>query len=451
MATAISPFAHAADILDPPDWQPQGRPKAEPHQIPPAKLGLKGGPKLWLLEAGRGAGKTEACARYYCKFMRQHPGARGRIIAPTFGDAVEACVRGPSGVLNQDPEVRWVPGADGGSKLIWPGGAEALVMGTPFQKDVERLRATGNRHIDWWEEMAANTQLEEAWDQAALGLRLGEYPHAIASTTPRSIKAYRAIRDMDETELVNGISMFANPHNPQSFIDTMKKKYDGTRLGRQELYGELLEDVIGALWTRISIEYTRVTDKDDLPDMVILVIAVDPAATSSDSADDTGIVVCGLGTDGCGYVLEDATCHLPPSKWGNRVVDRYEKWDADYVVGEVNNGGEMVEHVIATVNPDVPFKGVHASRGKATRAQPIASLYGDYEDDGTPNREGTIRHVGGHPELEDQMCTWVPGDEDSPDNMDALVWGMTEIFLEEQEETEVYEEGYEPRKIGATI
>lgn len=447
----VSPFAHAADILDPPNWSPKDRPPAEPHQIAPEDLGRAGGPKLWLLEAGRGAGKTEACSRYYCKFMRQHPGARGRIIAPTFGDAVEACVNGPSGVLNQDPEVRWIPGADGGSKLVWPGGAQALVMGTPFEKDVERLRATGNRHIDWWEEMAANTQLEKAWDQAAFGLRLGEHPHAIGSTTPRSTKAYKAIRNMVETLLVNGISMFANPHNPKSFVDLMKKKYHGTRLGRQELYGELLEDVIGALWTRFMIDVNRV-DKEGLPDMAIIVVAVDPAATSSDRADDTGIIVCGLGVDGYGYVLEDATCHLPPGKWGNRVVDRYNKWEADYVVGEVNNGGEMVEHVIATVDTDVPFKAVHASRGKATRAQPIASLYGDYEDDGTQNREGFIKHVGGYPELEDQQCTWVPGDEDSPDNMDALVWGMTELFLAEEEETElVTDEAYEPVRIGAAL
>jgi phage terminase large subunit-like protein len=443
-------MAVAADIIDPPPWSATGRPPLEPHQVPPDRLGKRGGPSLWLLEAGRGAGKTEACARYYCKFMRQNPLARGRIIAPTFGDAVEACVRGPSGVLNQDPEVRWIPGADGGSKLIWPGGAEALVLGTPFQKDVERLRATGNRHIDWWEEMAANTQLQEAWDQAAFGLRLGSFPHAIGSTTPRSIKAYRTIRAMAETFLVTGISMLDNPHNPKSFTDMMLKKYKGTRLGRQELYGELLEDVIGALWTRFMIDSERVQDPLKVPDMAMVVVAVDPAATSKPDADDTGILVGGLGVDGYGYVIEDATCHLPPNKWGARAVHMYEKHRADYIVGEVNNGGEMVEHVISTVNPNVPFKAVHASRGKATRAQPVASLYGDYEDNGDVIREGMVRHIGGFPDLEDQLCTWVPGDEDSPDRLDALVWLFTELFLEDEDDEHV-EETWEPERIGADI
>lgn len=448
MTTAV---ATAADIIDPPSWEAKGRPKLEPHQIAPEDLGRPGGPNLWLLEAGRGAGKTEACARYFTKFMRRNPDYRGRIIAPTFGDAVEACVRGPSGLLSVDPEVTWIPGADGGSKVVWPGGAEAVVLGTPFEKDVERLRALGNRHIDWWEEMAANVQLEKAWDQAAMGLRMGDYPHAIGSTTPRSTKAYKAIRSMVETVLRKA-TMFDNPHNPAAFIKVMKKKYEGTRLGRQELYGELLEDVVGALWTRLMIDHERVTDESLVPDMAIIVVSVDPAATSKPDSDDTGIVVCGLGVDGYGYVLEDATCHLPPNKWGHRAVDRYNKWEADYIVGETNNGGEMVEHVIATVDETVPYKGVHASRGKATRAQPIASMYGNYDDeDNSVIKEGIIRHVGGFAELEDQLVTWVPGDEDSPDRLDALVWGMTELFLTEEEGEEVVEDEYEPVKIGADV
>ena len=445
----LDPVVHAANLIDPPAWEASDRPPLEPHQVPPSDLGRRDGPKLWLLEAGRGAGKTEACARYYTSFMRRNPGYRGRIIAPTFGDAVEACVRGPSGVKAIDPEVHWNPSADGGAKLRWPGGAEALVLGTPFEKDVERLRATGNRHIDWWEEVAANVQLEKAWDQAAFGLRLGDYPHAIGSTTPRSTKAYKAIRDMEETLLVKA-SLLDNPHNPKSFVDMMVKKYKGTRLGRQELYGELLEDVVGALWTRTMIESNRLQDPDALPDMSIIVVAVDPAATSKEDADDTGIVVCGLGTDGRGYALGDYTCHLPPNKWGHRAVSVYNEWNADYIVGEVNNGGEMVEHVISTVDPRVPFKAVHASRGKEVRAQPVASLYGDYADDGEVLREGVICHNVDLTELEDQLCTWVPQDEDSPDRLDALVWGFTELFFADQEEEEIYEK-YEPVRIGADI
>jgi phage terminase large subunit-like protein len=210
------PFALAADLLDPPVWEPEGRPPLEPHQVPPA-----GGWKLWLLQAGRGAGKTEACARYFASYMRANPGHRGRIIAPTYGDAVEACINGPSGLKSIDPEISWLPSDPGGSKVRWPNGSEALVFGTPFPRDVERFRAGGNRHIDWWEEMAANpmlgTQDDErgAWNQAQLGLRLGHHPHSIASTTPRTTDGYRQIVALPGTEVTRA-TLFDNPHNPQS-------------------------------------------------------------------------------------------------------------------------------------------------------------------------------------------------------------------------------------------
>lgn len=420
------------------DWHPQGRPDLEPHQRPPEEPF-----DLWLLEAGRGAGKTEACARYVARYMRANPRHRGRIIAPTYGDAVESCIEGPSGLKSIDPEVRWLPSHPGGSKVIWPNGSEALVLGTPFPKDVERLRAGGNRHIDWWEEMAANAQLEKAWDQAAFGLRLGDHPHAVASTTPRNTTAYRAIREHGAERIVlRKASMFDNPHNPKEWVAAMRKKYEGTRLGRQELAGELLEDIEGALWDRRMIEACRVANA---PDLVRVATAIDPAATSGPTADDTGIVVAGLGIDGEGYILSDRTCHLSPDGWGQRAVRAHRANRGDYIVGEQNNGGEMVEHVIATVDPLVPYHGVHASRGKQTRAQPVAALYGN-----PPKRPSRIHHVGAFPELEDQLCTWVPGDEDSPDRLDALVWAITELMLAEEEVDQMVEY-YEPVRIGADI
>lgn len=436
-----NPFALAADILDPPDWEPEDRHPLLPHQVPPEGLG-DGSVGLWLLEAGRGAGKTEACARYVARYMRKHPESRGRIIAPTFGDAVEACVEGPSGLLSIDPEIRWLPSAPGGAKLKWSNGSEVLVIGTPAPRDVDRLRAGGNRHLDWWEEMAANPNLQEAWDQAAFGLRLGAHPHAIASTTPRNTRAYRAIRGMGSTELVSGISMFDNPLLPASFIERMKEKYEGTRLGKQELYGQLLEDIEGALWTTKSIEAARWPS--ELPPMRKIVVAIDPAATSKEGADDTGIVVAGIGMDGLGYVLDDQTCHLPPNEWGDLAVSTFHKWEADVIVGEINNGGEMVEHVIATADPFVPYKAVRASRGKATRAQPVAALYGSEE------RETQVRHVPGLARLEDELCQWVPGNEASPDRLDAMVWALTELFFTEQEDARIVID-YEPVKIGADI
>jgi phage terminase large subunit-like protein len=440
-----SPWEHAADIFDPPQWEPDIHTELQPHQQPPP--GIPGVDwKLWLLEAGRGAGKTEACAQYYTRHMRMNPMERGRIIAPTFGDAVEACIEGPSGILSLDPEVKWEPNAPGGARLTWPGGSRALVIGTNAPRDVDRLRAGGNRGIDWWEEMAANPQLKDAWDQAAFGLRLGKRPHSIASTTPRNTKDYRAIREMEFVKLVKA-SLFDNKHLPKSFVEMMIKKYEGTRLGRQELRGELLDDIEGALWIRSLIEANRIArEKSLLPDMVEIVVAIDPAATSNEESDDTGIIVVGLGSDGYGYVLEDLTCHLPPDGWGTRAVRAYYRWQADRIVGEINNGGEMVEYVISAIDPHVPFKRVRASRGKETRAQPVSALYGDGR-----NRESLIKHWGEFPDLEDQMTTWVPGEGDeSPDNMDALVWAITDIFLEENEEDQIVEE-WVPVEIGIDV
>lgn len=245
----MSVLTLTADLLDPPPWAPTDRPPLEPHQIPP-----DGHWNLWLLEGGRGCGKTEACARYFAQHMRMNPGHRGRIIAPTFGDAVEACIVGPSGLQAIDSEIRFLPAAPGGSKVIWPNGSEALVLGTPFPRDVDRLRAGGNRHLDWWEEMAANTQLRKAWDQAALGLRLGEHPHSIASTTPRTTLDYREVRAQPGVIRTHA-TLFDNPHNPAEWVDRMRTRYEGTRLGRQELLGELIDDVEGALWTRAMLEH----------------------------------------------------------------------------------------------------------------------------------------------------------------------------------------------------
>lgn len=407
-----------ADRLDPPPWAPEGRPRLEPHQIPPEDLWT-----LWLLEGGRGCGKTEACARYFASWMRAHPGHRGRIIAPTFGDAVEACILGPSGLLSVDPEIRWLPSAPGGAKVVWPTGSEALVLGTHSPADVDRLRAGGNRHIDWWEEMAANRQLRDAWDQAQFGLRLGDRPHSIASTTPRATTAYKEIRKGPGVARTHG-TIDDNPHLSKEWKQAQKDRYAGTRMGRQELQGELLEDVAGALWTRTLIDHGRV---QTAPQLRVVVTAIDPAVSAGPSADDTGIIVAGLGIDGHGYVLADRTCHLPPEGWASRAVGAHREFTGDRVVGEVNNGGDMVRLTVHTVDRNVPFKAVHASRGKQTRAQPIAALYGSLEEG--QEREPRVHHVGEFPELEDQLCGWVPEDAKSPDRLDAVVWALTDLMI----------------------
>lgn len=439
------PYTAAADIFAPPEWHPKDRPEPEAHQIPPKEF-IEEKADLWLLEGGRGCGKTEACSRYFAKYMRENPGHRGRIIAPTYDDAVEACVKGPSGLQAVDPEIRFIV-QPGGSKVVWPNGSEALVLGTPFPKDVDRLRAGGNRHIDWWEEMAANVQLQDAWDQAAFGLRLGDHPRSIASTTPRPTEAYKAIRTMDGIARTHA-TLLDNPHNPESWRKKMVEKYKGTRLGRQELYGELIDDVPGALWNRAMIEAMRV---DTLPDCLTGAVSIDPAATSGPDADDTGIVAGGLGVDYHVYVVADKTCHLPPKGWGRRAVNLYHELSADYIVGETNNGGEMVEHVIVTVDPRIPFMPVTASRGKKTRAQPVASLCGDPEQ-GDDQLNVRVHLYGVFTELEDQLCNWDPeSGDDSPDRLDAFVWLVTKLLLDDKEETDEIIEHYEPVRIGAHI
>lgn len=417
--TRPDPFTAAADIFDPPPWEPAERAKLEPHQVPP-----EGEWALWLLEGGRGSGKTEACARYFASYMRANPGHRGRIIAPTFGDAVEACIRGPSGLKSIDPEVRWVPGADGGSKVFWPNGSEALVFGVSSLRDVERFRAGGNRHLDWWEEMAANAYLREAWDQAQFGLRLGRHPHSIGSTTPRNVTAYKEIRTQPGTVRTHA-TLFDNPHNPREWIEAMRRRYEGTTLGLQELSGQLIEDIEGALWKREWIDSGRVGFAPEAG-FRRSVLALDPADGLEDG-DEQAWCLAGAGNDHHLYVVESVGMRTTPTEWLTAAVNRARRAKAVIVV-EKNHGGaflvELLEQVMANMGVRVPYVEVSASEGKTTRAEPAAMLY----EQGAATGSHVVHHIGGLPELEDQMVTWTgaPG-EKSPDRLDALVWALAEL------------------------
>jgi len=397
-----------ADILDPPAWQAPDRPPLEPHQVPPP-----GDWTLWLLLAGRSAGKTEACSRYFTAWMRAHPGHRGRIIGPTFGDVVEACIEGPSGLKSVDPEVRWLPSAPGGAKVIWPNGSEALCIGTHKPQDVDRLRAGGNRHIDWWEEMAANPQLDKAWTQAQFGLRLGLRPHSIASTTPRNRAKLRELIAKPTTSTVRA-STFDNPHNPKHVVDEWRHEYEGTRIGRQELYGELLEDVPGALWKREWIRHA------EPPDDMRVVVGVDPAVTSGEGSSLTGIVVAGHSVHfGRSWILADLSLRATPDEWSALAVRAFHEYEASAIVAEVNNGGDLVSTVIRHVDPEVPVRQVRASRGKLIRAEPVAVKY----------EQQRVFHAIPMPDLEDQMCSYTHDTKDSPDRMDAMVWAMWDLVI----------------------
>lgn len=394
-----------------------------PHQVPPT-----GDWQVWLLEGGRGSGKTDGAAHYLDEHVNGPPcipgypgGHRPAIIAPTLGDAIEACVDGPSGLKAHNPGVVSVQAA-GGTYVRWPNGVQGKLFGAHGPDDVERLRAGGNRCIVWAEELAAWVRLAEAWDQMKFGLRLGPRPHVVTSTTPKPRKKYLEIRS-DPRTVRTGASTNANPHLNEQVRADLFDRYAGTRLGRQELDAEILTDTPGALWTWAMLDNRRAA-----PDLVRVVVAVDPAATSSESSDETGIVVAGLGADGRGYVLADRTCRLSPDGWGKRSLQAYDDFAGDRVVGEANNGGEMVEHVLRTVWRDqkrrgvLPYKAVHASRGKQSRAQPIAALY----------EQGRVSHVEAFAELDEQLTSWTPESGPSPDRLDALVWALSELMLTEK-------------------
>jgi len=406
-----------------------GRPPLLPHQRPPQEL-IDKERNLWLLEGGRGSGKTEALARYFSRYMRDNPGVRGRIIAPSNGDAVEACIAGPSGLLAIDDQVQFVAGAPGGSKVKWPNGSEALVLGTFSRTDVDRLRAGGNRHLDWWEEMAANRQLGAAWEQAKFGLRLGLFPHSIASTTPKTTVAYRKIRASEHCVRVHA-TMYDNPYNSPAWRKEMESGYANTRIGRQELHGILLEDVEGALWTLELLATVRLSNL--LPPMVRVVTSVDPSG--SEDGDATGIVTVGRDKNMLLYVLGDSTTKGSPEHRYEQACLAASRYGADEILYESNYGGDNVRAMLRSTWDHLSNKGLiegncpnlaknPAKGSKAQRAEPVVGLYEQHS-------KGTERiwHAEAFPEMVDELTTWEPESDWSPNHMDALVHGVRRLSV----------------------
>lgn len=393
------------------------------HQIPP-----DGDWDTWLLLGGRGSGKTAAAARY-CHEHVTGPaclpglpgGHRVAIIAPTFGDALEACVNGPSGLRSHDPRIRAVQTA-GGTFVRWPSGAEAKLFGAYTPEDVERLRAGGNRCFAYAEELAAWRFLDPCFDHLQFGLRLGDHPRLVAATTPKPRPLLKRLI-AHPTTTVTHATTHDNPHLSSTVRTRLEERYGGTRLGRQELLGVLMEDVEGALWT-----WDMLRDRRPAPDLARVVVAVDPAVSSTEESDETGILVCGLGADGRGYVLADRSCRLSPDGWARRAVAAYDEFAADVLVAEVNNGGDLVGQTVKTVRRSISYKTVHATRGKAIRAQPISALY----------EQGRVSHCEVFPDLEDQLTSWTPESGTSPDRMDALVWALTELLVTSRRPAYVY-------------
>lgn len=394
---------------------------ARPEQLPPA-----GDWDVWLFLAGRGAGKTRSGGQETIRRIREGIWRRVALVAPTAADARDVMVEGESGLLATSPPWFRPEYEPSKRRLTWPNGAMATLYSAEKYQ-----RLNGPQHDGAWaDEVGVWRFGEQAWDMLQLGLRLGPAPQTIVTTTP---KASKVVRDLvkDERTAVTRASTYANLENlAPAFIARLLRKYEGTRLGRQELHAEILEDAEGALWRRAWLDRDRVTD---MPDLVRIVVAVDPAASEAEDSADTGIIVAGLGSNDHGYVLDDRSVHASPATWARAAVAAYHTHRADRIVGEVNNGGDMVEHTVRTVEATVPFTKVWASRGKQIRAEPVAALY----------EQGRVHHVGNFAQLEDELCTWEPG-EKSPDRLDALVWALTELMVQPEPEEAVVE--YEERE-----
>jgi phage terminase large subunit-like protein len=367
--------------------------------------------RTWLVLAGRGFGKTRCGAEWVREQIESGRARRVALVAATAADARDVMVEGESGLLAISPpwfRPRYEPSK---RRLTWPNGAIA----TTYSAD-EPKRLRGPQHDAAWADELCAWRYPETWDMLMFGLRLGRDPRVVVTTTPKTIPLLRKLMAQRTTRTTRG-STYDNAANlAPAFMADIIAAYEGTRLGRQELNAEILEDNPDALWKREAmIDAHRVAQ---MPALKRIVVGVDPSA--SGHGDECGIVVAGLGVNGEGYVIDDRSRQGSPSEWALAAVAAYSVHQANALVAEVNQGGEMVETVLRTVDKDraVTYKAVHASRGKYTRAEPIASLY----------EQGKVHHVGSFAYLEDQLCQWTPG-EDSPDRLDALVWALSDLML----------------------
>jgi phage terminase large subunit-like protein len=387
---------------------------ARPSQLPPEDPDWV----WWLLLAGRGAGKSRAGAEW----IRQIKNTMSplALIGATAADVRDVMVRGPAGLLAIAPPGDYPEYQPSNRRVVWPNGAEALMFSA---EQPDRLR--GVQHAaGWCDEIGAWQYPDETWDNFAFGLRHGKNPRAVITTTPRPIKKLRELIK-DPLTRVSRSSSYANRgYLAPQFIHQIIQRYEGTRLGRQEIYAELLDDVPGALWTRDGIEHDRLPYGYVLPAMKRIVVAIDPAMTSGEDADETGLVVAACDWNGHGYVLADVSGHYQPIEWARLALAQFHHHKADRIVAEINAGGEMVENTIRMVDDRVPYTGVHASRGKVIRAEPVSALYEQHR----------VHHIGMFPQLEDQMCSfvtdWDRTKDGSPDRVDALVWAFTDLLVE---------------------
>ena len=387
------------------------RKEARTNQLPP-----EGEWSVWMIQSGRGWGKTRTGAEWIIHQAIKYDNTRWAVIAPTFSDARDTCAEGDSGLIAVANRY--------GVIEVWNRslGEIRLTNGSRIKlfsaEEPDRLR--GPQHHGAWCDELSSWKYEDTWNQLQFGLRLkkdGLVPRSMVTTTPKPTRLFRSLVHRQGTVITRG-STYDNRHNlADEFIKEIEVQYGGTRLARQEIEGELLLDTPGSLWSWEMIERPRV---QFAPDLVRVVVAIDPATTHHADSDETGIVVVGKGVDGRGYVLADRSCRLSPDGWARRAIDAYDEFQADRIIGETNQGGDAWETIIHQIRPLIPYKGINARRGKLPRAEPISALY----------EQGRVSHVGTFTELEDQMVSWVADQANfSPDRIDALVHGLQELGI----------------------
>ena len=369
----------------------------------------------WMLLAGRGFGKTRAGAEWVRAQVESGRAGRIALVARTPAEIRNTMVEGPSGLLSICPPWAMPEYETTNKKLIWPNGATAFIYSSyePDQLRGQQFEAA------WCDELASWKYPRDTWDTLAFTLRFGADPRIVVTTTPKPLALLKELVARPDIIVTRGTTYDNEDNMPHSFFSHIRSRYEGTKIGRQEIHADLIDQSEDALWEREWIDDSRVETAPD--SLAQVVVAIDPSVTSNPRSSETGIVVAGVDSENHCYVLADGSERMSPNKWAERAMSLYDRYSADRIVGEVNNGGDLVQEVLRTASGagTFSFRAVTASRGKYARAEPIAALY----------EQGKVHHVGTFPDLEDQMCTWTPNGsyEISPDRIDALVWAITHL------------------------
>jgi len=381
-----------------------------------SQLAPLGDYRTWLVLAGRGFGKTRIGSEYVRSKVEAGEASRIALVGRTTADVRDVMVEGESGILAVCPpwnRPRYEPSK---RKLTWPNGAIA----TTYSADQPDLMRGPQHDLAWTDELAS-WAYPEALDMLLFGLRLGPDPKLLVTTTPRPTKVVIDLMNAASTVVTRGSSYENRANLAPAFITEILSKYEGTRLGRQEIMGEILMDVENSFWKSWQLDECRIKNT---PTFKRIVVAIDPAVSVNENSDETGIIVCGIDEKNCGYVIEDLSGKMSPDEWAKRAIAAYYKYDADRIIAEINNGGVLVEKVLRTVDQNIAYKGIRASKGKTLRAEPIAALY----------EQKKVFHIGQFPQLENQMTIYEPDNYvGSPDRLDALVYALSELMLHPKE------------------